>query len=279
MSNLRAPVTLVLMRDTFREAGLRWVFWGLFGLSTSMLLFFLFLMRIDVVQGAMATVALFGQTEAKAVEVTRLVRQMHAGVSVFFYMFAMFVAVFASATLIPAALERGRVELLLAKPVRRWQVLLARYGANLLVVALNNCYLIFGVWLIFGWKAGVWNVAFLHAILTTTFMFAVLLTVVTLVSVFSESAALATMITFGLMVTSPVLAQHKMMMKLLGSEWSRRAWMAVYQALPKFFDVGRLNTDLVLGRPVESWAPIWTSAAFGLVVLAAAVFWFEKRDY
>ena len=279
MRNRRSSVTLVLLRDTFHEALLRWVFWGLFGLSTAMLLFFLFVMRIDLVQGAKATVALFGQTEGKAVEVTKLVRQVHGGVAFFFYMFAMFAAVFASATLMPAALERGRVELLLAKPVRRWHLLLARYGANLLVVTLNTCYLIVGVWLIFGWKAGVWHTSFLHAILTTTFMFAVLLTVVTLVAVFSENAALATMITFGLMVTSPVLAQHKLMMKLLGSEWSRQVWMGIYQALPKFFDVGRINMDLVMGRRVESWTPVWTSAVFAVAALAAALFWFERKDY
>jgi len=277
--SLRTPVTLVLVRDTFREAFLRWVFWGLFGLSTALLLFFLFLMRIDVVQGAKATVALFGQSTGKALEVAKLVRQVHGAVAAFFYMFAMFVAVFASATLMPAALERGRVELLLAKPVRRWHLLLARYGANLLVVTLNTCYLIVGVWLIFGWKTGIWHTSFLHAILTTAFMFAVLLTVVALVAVFSENAALATMITFALMVMSPILAQHKLMVKLLSAEWSRRLWMGLYQALPKFFDVGALNMDLVMGRKVESWAPVWTSAAFGVVILSVALYWFEKRDY
>jgi ABC-type transport system involved in multi-copper enzyme maturation permease subunit len=279
MRKWSTPLTLVLIRDTFHEAFLRWVFWGLFGLSSAMILFFLFLMRIDLVEGARATISLFGQSTGKAVEVAKLVREVHAGVSAFFYMFAMFLAVFASATLMPAALERGRVELLLSKPLRRWHLLLARYGANLLVVTLNTCYLIGGVWLIFGWKAGVWHASFLYAILATTFMFAVLLTVVALVAVSSESAALATMITFALMVMSPILAQHKLMAKLLASEWSRNVWKGFYHALPKFFDVGGINMDLVMGRAVVSWTPVWTSAAFAVVVLSASVYLFQRRDY
>jgi len=279
MRRFKAPLTVVLFRDTIHEAFLCWVFWGLFGLSTAMMLFFLFLMRIDVVEGARATISLFGQSTGKAVEVAKMVRQVHGGVAAFFYMFATFLAMFASATLMPAALERGRVELLLSKPLRRWHLLLARYGANLLVVTLNACYLISGVWLIFGWKAGVWHTSFLYAIPATTFMFAVLLTVVALVSVLSQSAALATMVTFGLMVMSPILAQHHIMVKLLSSEWSRNLWKGLYYMVPKFFDVGRVNMNLVMGLQAGDLAPVWSSAAFGAVILVAAVCSFAKRNF
>ena len=44
--------TAALIRDTFREAFARKIFWGLFGLSTLMILFFLFIMKIDIVEGA-----------------------------------------------------------------------------------------------------------------------------------------------------------------------------------------------------------------------------------
>ena len=54
-------VTIALIRDTFREALARKIFWVLFGLSTLLILFFLFLLRIDIVAGAIATVSLFGR--------------------------------------------------------------------------------------------------------------------------------------------------------------------------------------------------------------------------
>ena len=272
-------VSAALVRDTFREALARKVFWGLFGLSTALILFFLFIMRIDVVEGARATVSLFGQPSGKATEVSKLVRQVHAGMASFLYSAAMFLAVFASAGLVPTIFEAGRIELLLSKPVARYHILLGRYLGNLLVVTLNICYLVAGVWLIFGWKTGIWNKSFLNAILTSAFMFAVLLSAIILVSVLSESAALAIMIAFGLMVVSPILAQHEIMVKLLSSEWSRQVWKGLYYALPKVFDVGRMNMDLVMGRPVGSLAPLWSSAAFAVVMLGAGVYSFSKRNF
>jgi len=86
------------------------------------------------------------------------------------------------------------------------------------VVALNTAYLVLGVWIIFGIKTKIWGNQFLWSIATTVFIFAVLLTVVVLIGVLFESAALSTMITVGLMIISPILAQTSTMMKLLSSE-------------------------------------------------------------
>jgi ABC-2 type transport system permease protein len=271
--------TAALVRDTFREAFARKVFWGLFGISTALILFFVFIMRIDVVQGALATVSLFGQTSGREVEVGRLVRQVHASIATFLYTVAMFLAVFASAGLVPTIFEPGRIELMLSKPVSRLHILLGRYVGNLLVVALNVAYLVLGVWLVFGSKTGVWNSNFLWAIGTTTFMFAVLLAVVVLVGVLTESPAVATMVPVGLMVLSPILAQRSIAEKLLSSEWARQLWRALYWIFPKVFDIGRINMDSIIGRPIDSLMPFWTSAAFAAGVLALGLYAFSRRDY
>ena len=132
MTTLIASAALV--RDTFREAFARKLFWGLFGLSTALILFFLFIMKIDVVQGALATVSLFGQTTGRSLDVSHLVRQVHAAISSFLYTWLMFLALFASAGLISSVFEPGRIELLLSKPVSRHHILLGRFVGNLLVV-------------------------------------------------------------------------------------------------------------------------------------------------
>lgn len=271
--------TAALVRDTFREAFARKLFWGLFGLSTAMILFFLFLMKIDVVEGALATVSLFGLKMGRAIDVTRLVRQVHAAISSFLYTWLMFLALFASAGLIASVFEPGRIELLLSKPVSRHHILLGRYLGNLLVVGLNCCYLVVGVWLIFGWKTGVWNSAFLAVIGTTVFMFGVLLSVMVLVSVLSESGALALMVAFALMIMSVILAQRTLAERLLSSEWSRNVWKGLYWVFPKVFDVGRMNMDFVQGRAVGALDPIWSSAAFAAVMLAASIYSFSKRNF
>lgn len=270
--------TAALIRDTFREAMARKIFWGLFGLSTAMILFFLFLLRIDVVEGAMVGVSLFGG-EIREVNVEKLVRSAFGGVAAFLYTFGMFLALFASAGLTPSLLEPGRIELLLSKPVHRVHLLLGRYVGNLLVVGTNIAWLVTGIWLIFGWKTGLWMPEFLLTILTTLFLFSVLLAVVFLMGVTWDSAALATMVPVALMVISPVLAQERTMVKLLSSEWSRELWKGLYAVLPKVFDIGRITMNIVRDRAVESWAPFWSSGVFGVVVLALAVWVFVRRDF
>src|SRR6202040_1572493 len=115
MSDKNFLATAALVRDTFREAFARKIFWGFFGCSTAVILFFIFLMKIDVVEGALATVSLFGK-ELRAQEVTNIVRGVQGALAAFLYGFGLFLVVFASAGLIPTIFDPGRTKLLLSKP-------------------------------------------------------------------------------------------------------------------------------------------------------------------
>src|SRR5579862_8123333 len=236
-------VTLALIRDTFREALARKIFWVLFGLSALLIVFFLFLLRIDIVSGATATISLFGRQTGANPDVDRVVRGVYGGIATFLYTWGLFLAVFASSGLVPSVLEPGRIELLVSKPVSRAHILLGRYAGNVLVVSCNVIFLVLGIWTILGVKTGIWSPMFLVSIATTIFTFAVLLTVVVLVGVLFESAALATMVTVALGIMSPILAQTNLMMRLLSSEWSRQIWRTLYYSLPKVYGLGTTTLD------------------------------------
>jgi len=278
MSDRNFLSTAALVRDTFREALARKIFWGFFGCSTALILFFLFIMKIDVVEGAMATISLFGKTSTGQ-DVGRLVRQVHGGIAAFLFTAGMFLAVFASTGLIASIFEPGRIELLLSKPIARHHILLGRYLGNLLVIAANVLYLVFAIWLIFGFKTGVWTYGFLWSSVLTIFVFSVLLTVVLLIGVLWESAVLATMVTFAIMIISPILAQQRTLERLLTSQWSRDVVHVLYYVFPKVFDLGRISRALVLGDPIGDWMPVWSSALFGLVVLGTGLYAFARRNY
>jgi len=271
-------VTVALVNDTFREAFSRKIFWGFLACSTLLILFFLFILRVDVVQGALATMSLFGNT-SRAEDVQTLVRQVHAAIAAFLFTAGMFLAIFASAGLIPSVFEPGRIELLLSKPIERYQILIGRYIGNLLVIAANVCYLVPAVWVILGLKTGIWTYGFLWSSAFTIFVFAILLTVVLLIGVLWESAAIATMVSFGLILVSPILAQKSLLERLLSSEISRNVVRVLYYVLPKVFDLGRITRELVLGNSITSWMPIWSSALFGFVIFSASLIAFSRRDY
>lgn len=270
--------TLALIHDTFREAFARRIFWGFFGCCSALLLFLIFIMRIDVVQGALATVSIFGNTLPTA-DVNTVVRQSQAIISFVLYFIGIALSLFASAGLVAAMFEQGRIELLLSKPVSRTHLLMGRFVGNVLVVAANVYYLIIGTWIIFGIKTGLWGAHFLLAGFCTVFMFAVLLAVIVLVGVLWDSAAVAIMVTFALMVITIILAQRVTIERLLSSEWSRSLLRFFYYVLPKSPEVGAIGRHLVLNEPIESWMPVWSTAIFGIVILGLGLWRFNRRTF
>src|ERR1700761_8768653 len=279
LNRSRAPVLLALISDTFREARARWLFWGLFGLSTLLIAIFLFVLKIDIVQGAVSFMGI--ETTAHPIyNIRKFVNVSYSWVSIVLYIWGTFLAVFASAGLIPSVLEAGRISLLLSKPLTRTMLLMGRYAGNLAVVALNHIYLICSIWIIIGLKTKIWEPRFLLAIPISLFIFAVLLCVVVLIGVISESAALSVMIAVALMLISTILAQRDIVVKLLDSQWSRDLWLAFYWIVPKIYDLGGGIKKMILYKRSDGWfTPAWTSAAFGIAVLSGAVYIFKRRDF
>lgn len=278
MANRAALQTRALVVDTFREASARKIIWGFFGCSTVLILFFLLIVKIDVVQGAIATMTIFGKT-GQTQDVNRAVRGAHAGIAALLYGFGMLLAILASAGLIPTIFEPGRIELLLSKPIERWHILLGRYLGNLLVIALNIFYPVLTLWIIFGVKTGVWTAGFLWGSILTLFMFAVYLSVILLVGVVWESAVVATMITFGMIILSLIVFNKTMIERLLSSEWSRDIVRGLYYLLPKVIDIGQILGKIVQEQPVESWMPVWSTALFGMACLGGGLWLFQRRNF
>ena len=276
--NSQMIATTALIRDTFREAFARRIFWGFAGCSTALLAFLIFIMRIDVVAGALATVSIFGRA-MPTTDVQGLVHQTQSVIAMAMYFIGLALAVFASAGLVAAVFEPGRIELLLSKPVSRTRLLLGRYFGNVLVVAANVIYLTLGSWIIFGIKTNVWGGGYLASSIFTIFIFAVLLAIIVLVGVLWESAAVAIMATFGTIILTLILAQRVTIERLLDSEWSRDLVRGLYYVLPKTSDISVIVRHLILNEPVDSWMPVWSTALFGAAVLTAGILHFRRRSF
>jgi ABC-type transport system involved in multi-copper enzyme maturation permease subunit len=274
-----AKVVAALILDTFQEARARWLFWGLFGLSSLLIAIFLFVLRIDLVQGAVSLMGI-ESTAHPVYNIQKFVNTSYAWVSIVLYIWGTFLAIFASAGLIPSVLEAGRISLLLSKPLSRTMLLMGRYLGNVFIVLINHVYLICSIWIVIGIKTHIWDTRFLLAIPISVFIFAVLLCVVVLIGVVFESAALSVMVPAALMLISAILAQRQIVIRLLDSDWSRQLWLAFYWIIPKFFDLGAAMKQIVQYDRDANWiTPVWTSAVFGLVVLSSAIYVFHKRDF
>src|SRR3954465_7361507 len=167
MSEARSPSTAsllaALISDTFQEARARWLFWGLFGLSSLLIAIFLFVLRIDLVQGAVSLMGIEA-TARPVYNIQKFVNTSYAWVSIVLYIWGTFLAIFASAGLIPSVLEAGRISLLLSKPLTRTMLLMGRYLGNILIVVINHVYSICSIWLVIGLKTNIWETRFLLSI-------------------------------------------------------------------------------------------------------------------
>ena len=167
----------------------------------------------------------------------------------------------------------------MSKPVSRTHLLLGRYIGNILVIASNILYLVIGSWIIFGVKSGVWGWGFPVSSLCTIFIFSVLLAVLVLVGVLWDSAAVAIMTTFAIMILTPILAQKETLERLLDSETERNVVRVLYYTLPKTSDISVIIRDLITNQPVDSWMPVWSTALFGAVALALGLWRFQRRSF
>jgi ABC-type transport system involved in multi-copper enzyme maturation permease subunit len=269
--------TFALIRDTFREAFARRIFWGFFGCCSALLLFLLLVTRVDVNVGGLPSASDIGGAATPAAEYSVL--QTQSLIAMLLYYAGTALAVFASAGLVSAMFEPGRIELLLSKPLSRTHLLLGRYLGNVLLVAANILYLIAGSWIIFGIKTGVWGAGFLISSLFTILNFSVLLAVIVLVGVLWDSSAVAIMVTFAIMIVTPILSQIATMDQIFGSDSSRMVVKGLYEVLPKTSELGSMARRVIVHQPIESWMPVWTTALFGAVVLALGVRRFSQKTF
>lgn len=105
------------------------------------------------------------------------------------------ICVVVTAGFVPSMLRRGTLELLLVRPVRRWQLILGKYAAALLFVAGLLGLLVAATWLVTGIVAGIWNPGILLAVTSLLLFFALLLAVSVCAGVITRSAPAAMLVT------------------------------------------------------------------------------------
>jgi ABC-type transport system involved in multi-copper enzyme maturation permease subunit len=277
------------VEEVFREAAARFTLVAYFALSTVFVAVFAAAVNLDIVDGALAGAKLFGKAVPfgdEKVDLDQLVFGFESVFSAVLYLVGTFLAVFATAHLVPRLQEKGTVDLYLSRPVGRVPLLLSRYVGGLLLAAVNVFYLIGSIWLIVAFKTGVWHARFLLGGLVILFVIATLMAFTFLVGVATSSTAVSIMTAYALFFLSAVLAVHEKIAASLSSEWSAGLVNALYWVLPKTQQLGQAIVTLVAAGKVFDDVPLpdffavyGTTALFGLVSLAAASWLFNRKDF
>ena len=281
-------VLLANIEDVMREAAARWTLVAYFFLSTIFILIFASAVNLDIVDGALAGAKLFGKEVDMndSMSIETLVMGFQSGFSVFLYIICTFMAIFATAHLVPRMQDKGTVDLYLSRPVGRVKLLLSRYVAGLILAASNVIYLVGSMWLIVAWKTGVANPRFLLGGAIIFLVIATLLAFAFLIGVITSSTAVSIMTTFGLFFFGLALAPHDKYAAAVSKQW--QAWLieTLYWVFPKTAELAQAVFAYVGGSQlpervlsVLTPAPFLTTAAFGIGCLTLASWLFTRKEF
>lgn len=209
-------------------------------------------------------------------------------------------ALVVTASFVPDMLQKGRIDLLLSRPIGRPALMASRYLGGLLFVLLHAAFLIGGCWLALAVRSRHWDASFLWSIPVLTAAFAVLHSFSTWMGVLTQSAVASLLTTLGLWFASFAVgfARRLFLSAMAPAElppWARRGLEAVYYVLPKTSDLKAINNYLIargnlgpegvgfieqMGVVPLDWAPVLiSSAVFLAFCLTMACLSFSRRDY
>jgi len=277
------------IEDVMREAAARWTLIAYFCLSTIFIIIFALAVNLDIVNGSLAGAKLFGkevQMSGNEISIEKLVLGFESGFSVVLYFLCTFLAIFATAHLVPRMQEKGTIDLYLARPVARVKLLLSRYLAGLVLAASNIVYLIGSIWLIVIWKTHVVHPRFLLGGALILFVIAVELAFAFVIGVVTSSTAVSIMATKGMFFFGLMLVGHERIAAVVSKEW--QAWLinTLYWIVPKTAEIGEAVVAFVSGNQVPervaaalSPMPFVTTAAFGIICLFLASWLFQRKEF
>jgi ABC-type transport system involved in multi-copper enzyme maturation permease subunit len=281
-------VLVANIEDVMREAAARWTLIAYFLLSSIFILIFASAINLDIVDGALAGAKLFGKEVEmnQSISIEKLVLGFESGFSAILYFLCTFLAIFATAHLVPRMQEKGTIDLYLSRPVGRVKLILSRYVAGLLLAGSNVLYLIGAIWLIVMWKTHVVHPRFLLGGAVIMFIIATLMAFAFLIGVITSSTAVSIMTTYGLFFFGVMLVGHERIAAAVSKEWQATMINTLYWIVPKTAELGGAVVAFVSGGQAPeklaqqlTWSPFLTTGAFAIVCIVLASWVFTRKEF
>ena len=266
-----------------REAASRKWFLGMAAAISLALVTLGFALRMEVVDGALAATRLFGDLISHDVQSADVALRpvYQAGSYVIFYGGLAF-GILSCADFGPSLLSPGRIEHLLALPVRRWELL---FGTFLGVLALSSLGALFGAagfTVLFSVKTHTFTMRPLVAALLASATFTSLYGAMLVSALFVRSAALSAAVGGGLFAAGIVAGYRNELSPMFESGLARGAFEAVTLLLPRVSTLADQAARIAGSEPVDPFALtrlVGGLVLFGLATLAAGIYRFERQDY
>jgi Cu-processing system permease protein len=251
--------------------------------TSGLLLLVAFGLELEVVDGALAASRFLGGRTSHDIRPAEVaLRPLFTGAAWLVFYGGVAFGVLACADFAPAALAPGRIEQLLALPLRRSELLLGTYLGVLLLLGGGALFGGLGLSLIIFAKTGVFGWAPAAGALLGLAAFAAVYAVMLLVAVASGSPALSGAAGGAALLAFVLAGQRAEVAPLFSADWGRGLFLALTAPLPRMTGLAAHAARLAEGRPAEGallLAQLGGAALFSAAVLAAALALFDRKDF
>jgi hypothetical protein len=214
---------------------------------------------------------------------------------------AMLLGTIITAFFIPNMLRKGTIDLLIAKPIHRWTLLVYKYIGGLSFMFIPTAAIVVGIWLALGLRSGLWGSNFLLTILVLVFQFAIFYAISTLLGVLTRSPIICILLcclSWGVLwgvpaVQGMVRPFHQLEVT---PAWVYNSLDVTRKALPRYKDLDALNSQLIakdllpqddnLRKSIDDgvakidWGQsLAVTLAYIGLMLGLGCWWFATRDY
>lgn len=287
---------------TFRELWAMRITQGIFVVTTVAWLLLTFALNLDVIEGSIAALRIFGidstPTEAirdavtgeilrdevtgnvlrEALSLDQFVLGMNQLVFGASYLFGTLLGLFATMPLINGFVEHGRIDLMLSKPVSRAQLLTGHITGVWAIVAMLVTYLVMAIWLVISFKTRLWLPHYLQSIGIIVIMFAVMYSIVLAIGLWIRSTGLALVTAYGCIFFSGILSAKDQIVPQL-NDFTAAIFIGLYHIVPNYIEVISIVAQLGSNESVNSWYPLISSIVFGVIVYGISYVIFLRKDY
>lgn len=273
---------LALIRLTLRELAAKATIIILAAISTIVLLGLLAAVSTETTADG-TVLKMFGQQTTPPLpqeQVLEAIRALEAGLAGGLFTGIILFGIFATAGVIPDALEKGTVDLYLSKPIARWELLLGKYLGAVAAIFVNVVYFMLGAFLIFGIKCSLWDPQLLLSTLTITFMFACLYALVAFLAVVSRNTAVTIILVYlFLFLIGPILHSREMSLYLISENSIYRGILdGLYYLFPQIDGMRAEGAKQLLAQEMN-WKPFAQALLSGTAFFLGGAVLLKRRDF
>lgn len=276
--------TFVVAADLIREAAHRKWFLGLAIAITAILMLLGFSLNLEIVDGALATSRLFGKVlrgnDIRAVDVALRPLMQVASYAIFYV--GLVFGIVATADFAPSLLSPGRIEHLLAQPVRRWELLLGTYLGVLVLALAASLYGAVGFTVIIGVKGHFWTWGPILAAVLAAVNFCAVYAAMLTSALFARSAAVSAAVGFVIFISGIFAGFRHDMLKMFEPGIGKILFDGYTTIMPRVSALANAAADLATSTPVALRSLpslLFGTVVFGLAMLALGVHRFEEKDF